>query len=214
MISAEWPPPKIKELVIEELYSEENPEILEALWPSPEEIDQQTRALGRLLLEHANGRPLKELYPIPIISSRGGLHTANLLIRPFGYTNQDIRFLGLSSYQDGGTQQSEGFLYGHMPLRVDIEGQNVLTIDEVCDTGRTQLENERIIMEELGAASVTSAVLDYKPERSKKTGFVPDFYVATTERWIVYPWEPYEILGERALDDNLWLPGSSETGST
>jgi hypothetical protein len=38
------------------------------------------------------------------------------------------------------------------------------------------------------------ATLHFKPAKNE-TGFLPDLWVDTTDRWIVYPWEPLEEEG-------------------
>lgn len=202
MAKNQWPPTAVKAAVLERL-----PEAAkDAEWPSWKEIDQRCRMLGRRLLYHTNLRPPKEVYPMMAISSRGGLHVANIISRVFDYGNPDMRFIGLSSYVQSGTERADEFLRGHLPLQEDIYDQNVLMVDEVCDTGKSLVENARIL-KELGAASITSAVIDYKPERTKAhTGFVPDLFVRTTEKWIVYPWEVNEILGPDSLNERLWDP--------
>jgi hypothetical protein len=50
------------------------------------------------------------------------------------------------------------------------------TIGAVADGGRP------------GGGPPTTAVLHYKPERSKVEA-VPDFYAATTDAWVVYPFK-------------------------
>lgn len=200
---AKYPPPEVRRLVTEAL-----PDLPHnALWPSHEDITIKNRKLGRELVKLAAGQPLKDIYPILGVASRGGLDMANYIGRVFDYGNPDIRFIGVSSYGESGTEQTEEFIRGQIPDIGDIEGRSILLFDEVCDTGNTLVENVRIMNDELHAAQVLTAVLDYKPALSK-TKFVPDVYVDITDKWIVYPWEVYEILKEKALDENIWLPPS------
>ncbi|MEM0350387.1 MAG: phosphoribosyltransferase [Archaeoglobaceae archaeon] len=71
------------------------------------------------------------------------------------------------------------------PLTVNLEGKNVLIVDDVADTGETmKIVKEHIIS--LKAKEVKTAVIDYK----KTSAFVPDYFAAEMEswKWIVYPW--------------------------
>ena len=74
-----------------------------------------------------------------------------------------------------------------MPERSAVEGQVVLLADEVHDTGETMQRAKQTLLE-LGACSVRTAVLHYKPGPNV-TGVAPDFYVVATDGWVHYPWE-------------------------
>lgn len=77
------------------------------------------------------------------------------------------------------------------PLNVNLEGKNVLIVDDVADTGETI----KLVLEHVKTFSpkeVRIAVIDYK----KTSDFVPDYYANYMEewKWIVYPWSLREDL--------------------
>ena len=173
-------------------------------------VIDKTRKLGQQILTSCDGRPPIEVYPKMIVLPRGGYYVANILSRVFRYSSIDLLHLSLTSYESGRTESSHEFAYGQMPTREEVEGLDLLVIDEVCDSGLTLAETSRLLSDERGAASVTTGVLHYKPDLSKN-GFVPDFYVETTDKWVIYPWEPYEHLGEMALEAALWGQAPAES---
>jgi len=82
------------------------------------------------------------------------------------------------------------------PLNVNLEGKNVLVVDDVADTGETiELVAEHV--RSLNPKEVKTAVIDYKKPTSK---YVPDFYAAEMKewRWIVYPWSLLEDIRDLA----------------
>lgn len=70
-------------------------------------------------------------------------------------------------------------------LDVDVRGKRVLLIDDVADTGESLLAAKKSLR---GAKEVRVACLHWKPHSALK----PDYYVAKTRAWIVYPWEAVE----------------------
>ncbi len=80
---------------------------------------------------------------------------------------------------------------GKVAIRGDVSvgGKKVLVVDDVADYGDSLLA-VRGLVESGGAAEVRTATLHLKPW-SKIT---PDYYVARTDAWIIYPWELYETL--------------------
>lgn len=61
--------------------------------------------------------------------------------------------------------------------------KNILVVDDVADTGKTLEEYSMF----------TSATLFYK----KQSTIEPTFYVETTDKWIVFPWETLEEVPNR-----------------
>jgi len=124
---------------------------------------------------------------------RGGSFPGDILARRLNVTADKVLSAGITSYEHGVTQGNDKFREGQFPTGTDISGKRVLIVDEVCDSGRT-LKHVVAKIKALGAESVAVAVLHYKPTKSV-TELVPDFYVAETDQWIVYPWEPHEAFG-------------------
>lgn len=128
-----------------------------------------------------------------VMIPRGSLAPVNILSRRLGASAEDMLTVAITSYGDG-EEEAGAFKYGQMPD--DVTGLKLLIIDEVCDTGAT-LQHAKDLLESAGAAYVASAVIDFKPKKSVN-GYIPDWYVNTTEKWIVYPWEKHETVGKNS----------------
>lgn len=76
----------------------------------------------------------------------------------------EITFVRLSSYEGMQTTQSVKQLIG---LTIDIEGRDVVVIEDIVDTGHT-LEEIYTIFEQKKVASLKIATLFFKPEAYKK----------------------------------------------
>ncbi|NWF95334.1 MAG: phosphoribosyltransferase [Candidatus Thorarchaeota archaeon] len=75
------------------------------------------------------------------------------------------------------------------PLLVPLEGQSVLVVDEVADTGESLFHAIEHIKAQR-VQEVRSAVLHLK-ETSR---VIPDYYMQKVDAWTVYPWEVRESL--------------------
>jgi len=77
------------------------------------------------------------------------------------------------------------------PLSVDVEGQDLLVIDDVTDTGRTLIA-AREYLQSLRPATIKTGVIHHKTT----SAFIPDFYAKMVPdwHWIVYPWALHEDL--------------------
>lgn len=87
------------------------------------------------------------------------------------------------------------------PLSIKIDGQDVLVIDDVTDTGETLDATLEYLLSQ-NPGSVKTGVLHHKTTSS----FIPDFYAKIVEgwHWIVYPWALHEDLTgflERVMGD-------------
>ena len=79
------------------------------------------------------------------------------------------------------------------PLNADVEGKNVLVVDDVADTGRSlAVVREHVLSR--GAKEVRIATLHYKPWSILK----PDYYAEETDAWIIYAWETWETVRDLA----------------
>lgn len=78
-----------------------------------------------------------------------------------------------------------------------INGQNVLLLDDVSDTGKT-LQFVHSYLKEREVASVTTATVYYKPH----SVFKPDYFGAETSSWIIFP---YEVIESSKLLHDRWL---------
>jgi|GEM_PF-144435 len=75
------------------------------------------------------------------------------------------------------------------PIEYDIKGLRVLIVDDIVDTGNTLLVAVQHAID-LGAKEVKTATIYYKPWSKIK----PDFYVKTTDSWIIFPHEIKETI--------------------
>ncbi len=83
----------------------------------------------------------------------------------------ELAFLGVSSY---GTQSEPGNLeLQFLPRKGELDGRNVLVVDDILDTGRT-LQFVRGELERQGAAEVRTCVFLDKPSR-RRVPFEPDW---------------------------------------
>ena len=115
--------------------------------------------------------------------TRGGLVPAGMLAYLLGY--RDILVAAVAFYDDHGKAGDQpAFL--QFPADPLLRGKRVLIIDEVWDTGTTiEAVVERV---RLAGGDPTTAVLHYKPHRSKVAS-VPDHHVVSTDAWVVYPFK-------------------------
>lgn len=122
-----------------------------------------------------------------IAISRGGLVPARIVSDVLGVDQLYVvksRLWGI-----GGKLYDQPRIEGAQAIEVD--GKDVLIIDEVVDTGATMNKVVDIIKWN-GAKSVKAGVLHYKSTSS----FIPDYFVEKIERWawIFYPWSFSETL--------------------
>ncbi len=121
---------------------------------------------------------------IIIAISRGGLVPARLLSDslnvPVLYT------IRISLYSSVGVRMEKPEVT--QPLSVDITGKKILIVDDVSDSGRSLELAEQYIIP-LNPAEIKTATIHYKPGSM----FKPDFFIFTTEAWVVYPWERAEF---------------------
>ncbi|MGB3943708.1 MAG: phosphoribosyltransferase [Methanothrix sp.] len=77
------------------------------------------------------------------------------------------------------------------PLATPVEGETVLIVDDVTDTGET-LTTAVGYVESLEPEEVRTAVLQHK----SSSAFKPDYYAEELAewRWIIYPWAVHEDL--------------------
>ena len=115
--------------------------------------------------------------------TRGGLVPAGMLAYLLGH--RDILVAAVAFYDDSG-QPGEQPAFLQFPADPLLHGKRVLIVDEVWDTGTTiEAVVERV---RLAGGEPTTAVLHFKPQRSKVAS-VPDHHVVSTDAWVVYPFK-------------------------
>ncbi len=121
--------------------------------------------------------------------SRGGLVPARIMSDLLAV--KDVGVLGISFYR--AMEKASDFPKITQELAMDLSGKRILVVDDVADTGRS-LMVAKDYLKRKGAAEIRIATIHYKPV----SAFKPDYFVATTTAWIVYPWERHEIERELA----------------
>lgn len=117
---------------------------------------------------------LESSNPIFLCVLTGAFVFAADLIREIGLNDCDVNFVKYSSYE--GTS-STGEVKQLMGLQQEIDGRDVIIIEDIVDTGLTATKMVEDLKKK-NPRSVRFATLLHKPE-SNKTGFKPD-YVAFT----------------------------------
>ncbi|GBC68666.1 Xanthine phosphoribosyltransferase [archaeon HR01] len=116
---------------------------------------------------------------------RGGSIVANLLSDILDI--REVYVVGCKSYH--GLESGDVKIYHDLYLK-DLEGRKVLLVDDVSDTGKTLAAAYDVILRPRRPEAVKTAALLLKPW----TSYRPDFYVETTDAWIVFPWERLETV--------------------
>ncbi len=89
------------------------------------------------------------------------------------------------------------------PLNTRVDGEKVLLVDDVADTGDSLLVAIQHV-KDMGASEVKVATLHFKPWSKVR----PDYYVEETDAWVVYFWEYAETV--RYLSRKLKAEGMNE----
>jgi uncharacterized protein len=104
---------------------------------------------------------------------------------------KEVGILGVTFYKAMG--KPSDFPRITQELTMDLTGRRVLIVDDVADTGRS-LMVAKDYLQRKGVKEIKIATIHYKPN----SVFKPDYFVASTTAWIVYPWERHEIERELA----------------
>lgn len=130
-----------------------------------EEIQEQVKRIAAEIREDLSGRS-----PHFLCVLNGAFIFAADLIREVGINDCTVSFVRYKSY-DG--LSSSGSVKQLIGLTEDIDGRDVVIIEDIVDTGLTAVQ----MISDLklrNPASVRFATLLYKPD-SSKTGFTPDY---------------------------------------
>lgn len=130
-----------------------------------QELADRVAELGTALRED-----LKESNPVFLCVLNGSFMFAADLIRETAITDATINFVRYSSY-DG--TKTTGDVKQIMGLTEDIEGKDVVIIEDIVDTGLTAT---RMIddLKKKNPRSIRFVTLLHKPD-SSTTGFIPDY---------------------------------------
>lgn len=121
-------------------------------------------------------------YDIVVGLARGGIPVSMVVSDRLGLR---IDFLVVKSYRGIATRTSPKILSA---LGEQIKGKRVLVVDDLVDEGDTLASVSRHLSE-LGARTLETAVIFKKPWSKTE----PTFYMQTTDKWVVFPFELNEV---------------------
>lgn len=136
-----------------------------------DDIKQRVERLGKEISEHYEG---ESVIVVPLL--RGSFIFAADLVREMTVPTI-IDFMTTSSYED--REESSGEVNVLQELRYDIEGKNVLLVDDICDSGNTMKKIIQLL-EKQEPKSIKVAVMLDKPCR-RQADVTPDFIGETIE---------------------------------
>lgn len=139
---------------------------------------ETARKLAATILSH------KKTYGEIVAISRGGLTLGHLLS---DFMHLPVATFTIQSYTN---IQSHGKPEITEKLGKSIREKKILLVDDVSDSGKTFLRGIKYL-QELKPYSITTASMFYKPQSL----YTPDFYAHKTEKWILFPYEPTEMIG-------------------
>lgn len=137
-----------------------------------------------------------ESFDTMVVLPRGSFVVADVLSRRLGFGALDIVSSSQTSYEFGKTEAGERHI-GQTLVAEFVEGLDLLAVDDTSDTDLT-LEELKGIAFSLGARSVKTAVVVYKPLRNK-TGIKSDFFVVEYNGWVEFPSEVHDKIGENSV---------------
>jgi|SRR5579875_2245910 hypoxanthine phosphoribosyltransferase len=98
-----------------------------------------------------------------------------------------IDFINVKSYINEGKRGSVKIL---TTLLSDAKNKDVLLVDDLVDEGDTMQSLVNYLKKDYDPVRLKTAVLFKKPW----SRFSPDYYVGTTDAWVIFPWEHGEFL--------------------
>lgn len=128
---------------------------------------------------------------------RGGLVPLRILSDEFD--NVDLTTMRIVFYEDVKKTMTEPKIT--QKPAVPIKDRRVLIVDDVADTGSSLIVANNFLKENC-AVEVKVATVYYKPWSK----FRPDYFVKTTEKWIIFPHEKREAiltLSKRMLAEGI-----------
>lgn len=111
----------------------------------------------------------------------------------------EIASIGIKFYAGVNQKLDKPQVYQDIP--VSIEGERILLFDDVADSGESLIFTTDLLKQR-GAKAVNTATIFYKPHSALK----PNFFGAQTSAWIVFPFEPFEmieLIGGKWIDQGV-----------
>ncbi len=144
-----------------------------------QEFAKMAYQLAELIKQENQADPIELIISI----NRGGAVLSRILS---DYLNVEIAAFGMASYS-GINNQKE--IRISQELNRDLKDKNVLLVDEICDSGKTFIKAVEIA-EHLQPRKVLTATMFTKPHAI----FAPNYSVAVSDKWVVFPYEVRETL--------------------
>jgi len=129
-----------------------------------------------------------------VVITRGGIVPGGMLAEALNLTailTAAVDFPAES--EDNDVQQKQQTRWMAWPKFIQfpetnlLEGKKVLIVDDVWGSGRTITAVKNRIS--AASAKVYTSVLHFNPYRNLFGTLRPDYYAATTDTFIIYPWE-------------------------
>lgn len=165
-------------------------ETIEFLTPSWDEIYDQLIILADKILA-SNYNPH---YIVGI--ARGGWITARIMSDLL--SNPNTGNVRCEVYESFGEMKERASVT--QPVSIDISDKIILLCDDVADSGGSFIAvTEHLRLK--NPKEIRSAAIHTKPQSK----FSPDYFVAETSKWIIYPWERRETINDmlKKFDINL-----------
>jgi hypoxanthine phosphoribosyltransferase len=123
-------------------------------------------------------------YDVMLVITRGGMVPACIISERLNLRNIMVAAVFFYTKEE---QTLERPIFLQFPADPLLIGKRVLIVDDVWDSGRTIMAvQERV---EAAGGIPETAVLHYKPAKSRYSDRKPDYFVDETDVWIVYPWD-------------------------
>lgn len=127
-------------------------------------------------------RATKKKFDLVVGIARGGIPVAMVVS---DHLDVRIDFVNVKSYNDIGKRTPPRIV---STLTENIEGKDILLVDDLVDQGDTMAFLKRYLME-MKPRKLESAVLFKKPWSKTE----PDYYLESVSEWIVFPFELGEV---------------------
>lgn len=125
---------------------------------SSEELQKRIKEIGKQITEEYRN---KEIVIICIL--RGAVYFATDLTKYIDSNNLIMEFMQVSSY--GNMKESTGELKIKKDLDVDIEGKNVIIVEDIIDTGFTMLNLRKYLLSKKPESLKICTMLNKKDRR-------------------------------------------------
>jgi uncharacterized protein len=133
-------------------------------------------------------------YDVMLVITRGGMVPACIISERLNLRNILVAAVMFYTQKEHTLDRPIFLQFPADPL---LNEKRVLIVDDVWDSGRTIMAVRERVTDAGGRPE--TAVLHFKPSKSKYSGTRPDYYVDETDAWIVYPWD----LGESTLPSGV-----------